>query len=45
MTYLELFPVVVALHVWGPLLANKKILFHIDNQAVMYIANKQISKI
>lgn len=44
MTYLELFPVVVALHVWGPLLANKKILFHIDNQAVVYIVNKQTSK-
>lgn len=44
MTYLELFPVVVALHVWGPLLANKKILFHIDNQAVVYIVNRQTSK-
>ena len=37
MTFLELFPVVVAISVWGPLLANKRILFHIDNQAVVQI--------
>ena len=44
MTFLELFPVVVAISVWGPLLANKKILFHNDNQAVVQIINKKSSK-
>ena len=44
MTFLELFPVVVAISVWGTLLANKRILFHIDNQAVIQINNKKSSK-
>lgn len=44
LTFLEMFPVVAALTVWGPLLANKRILFHIDNQAVVHIINKQTSK-
>ena len=43
-TFLELFPVMVAISVWGPLLANKRILFHIDNQAVVRIINKISSK-
>ena len=44
LTYLELFPLVVAISVWGPLLANKRILLHIDNQAVLHIINKKSSK-
>ena len=44
MTFLEFFPVVVAISVWGPLLANKKIFFHIDNHAVVQIINKKSSK-
>ena len=44
MTFLELFPVLVAISVWGPLLANRRILFHIDNQAVVRIINKISSK-
>ena len=43
-TFLELFPVVVAVNIWGPHLKNKKILFHVDNQAVVVIINKKSSK-
>ena len=43
MTFLELFPVVVAISVRDPLLPNNRILFHIDNQAVMQIINKKSS--
>lgn len=44
MTTLELIPVVLALCLWGARLANKKVLFHIDNQALVTILNKQTSK-
>ena len=44
MTYLELFPVVVAILVWGQSLANLLILFYIDNQVVVHIVNEQTSK-
>ena len=43
-TFLELFPVVVAVNLWGSYLKNKKILFHVDNQAVVVIINKKSSK-
>ena len=43
-TYLELFPVLVALMIWGDRLRNQRILFHIDNQAVVTIMNKKSSK-
>jgi hypothetical protein len=43
-TFLELFPVVVAVSIWGSHLANKRILFRIDNQAVVTIINKKSSK-
>ena len=43
-TFLELFPVVVALQLWGQKLKNKKLLFNIDNQAVVTIINKKSSK-
>jgi hypothetical protein len=39
-TFLELFPVFVALNIWGYYLRNKKIIFHVDNQAVVYIIKK-----
>lgn len=44
MTTLELIPDVLALCLWGVRLANKKVLFHIDNQALVTILNKQTSK-
>lgn len=43
-TFLELFPVVVAIYIWGEQLKNKKILFHIDNQSVIAILNKKSSR-
>ena len=43
-TFLEPFPEVVALNIWGTDLKNKKILFHIDNMSVVIIINKKSSK-
>ena len=43
-TFLGLFPVGVALNIWGYYLRNKKIIFHVDNQAVVYIINKISSR-
>lgn len=43
-TFLECVPVFLALLSWGSSLANKKILFHIDNKALVSILNKQTSK-
>lgn len=40
----ELFPIVLAIDIWGPLLANHKILFLIDNSAVAEIINKTSSR-
>jgi hypothetical protein len=42
-TFLGLFPVDVALNIWGYYLRNKKIIFHVDNQAVVYIIYKKSS--
>jgi hypothetical protein len=33
-TFLELFPVVVAISIWGLHLRNKKLTFNIDNKSV-----------
>jgi hypothetical protein len=44
MTFLELFPVYVALRLWSAQLANKRILFHIDNSAVVQVINSATSK-
>ena len=41
--YKELFPVVLAAHVWGPGWFHRRILFHIDNKAVVHILNSQTS--
>lgn len=39
----ELFPITVALEVWGDLLKNKSVLFFSDNETVVAILNKQTS--
>lgn len=44
MTFLELIPVVLSVIIWGDKLANKKITFHIDNQALVAVMNKQTSR-
>lgn len=40
----ELFPMVLALEIWGYQLQNKKILLLTDNMAIVQIINKQSSK-
>ena len=40
----ELFPIVIAMEIWGKELQNKKILFMSDNVSVVQIINKQTSK-
>lgn len=44
MTLLEFIPVVLSVIIWGNKLANKKITFHIDNQALVAVLNKLTSK-
>ncbi len=39
-TYLELYPIVVAAHIFVQELRGKKVIFHTDNYAVMTILNK-----
>ena len=41
---LELFPIVLALHIWGHLMTDKCVIFFSDNAAVVDIINKQTSK-
>ena len=40
----ELFPIVLALEIWGKTIANQKVLFKTDNMAVAEIINKQSCK-
>ena len=42
--FLELFPIVLSLHIWGPLMANKCVAFYTDNAAIVDIINQQTSK-
>lgn len=44
MALLELIPVVLALYLWACDLRNKKIVFRIDNSALVSAVNKQTSK-
>lgn len=43
-TFLELVPIVLSMTVWAAKLQNKKIIFNVDNMALVYILNKQSSK-
>ena len=43
-TFLEFFPIVIALHIWGPLMADRCIIFRTDNAALVDIINQQTSK-
>jgi len=40
----ELFPIVLAVEIWGHMMANRCIIFHCDNSAVVHIINKQSAK-
>ena len=42
--FLELFPIVVGLQLWGGDLGNKRVLFWSDNQTVVSVVNAQTSK-
>ena len=42
--FLELFPIVLALHIWGPSMANRCVAFYTDNAAIVDIINRQTSK-
>ena len=44
MSLLELIPIVMALYIWVEEFAQKKILFHADNAALVSIINKRSSK-
>ena len=41
---LELFPIVIALHIWGSQIADRCVIFFSDDAAVVNIINKQTSK-
>lgn len=43
-TVKELFPIVLAVELWGHILKNRRIKFHTDNIAVMYSINRKSSK-
>lgn len=44
MSFLEMVPLVLAMFLWATSLENKKILFYIDNTALISIVNKRSSK-
>ena len=43
-TFLELFPIVLAVHIWGRQMANRCVVFFTDNAALVDIINHQTSK-
>ena len=43
-SFLELFPITLVVHIWGATLANSCVLFFTDNAALVDIINKQTSK-
>ena len=42
--YKELFPVVLSAHIWSHLWSRKRILFRVDNEAVVHMLNSRTSK-
>lgn len=42
--FLELFPIVLGVRMWGDSLANKRILFFTDNDSIVHVINRQTSK-
>ncbi|KAJ1103650.1 hypothetical protein NDU88_001071 [Pleurodeles waltl] len=42
--FLELFPLVVAVCVWGQWLMHKRVLFRVDNMAVVQVINRQSAR-
>ncbi|XP_067318612.1 uncharacterized protein [Anolis sagrei] len=44
LTFLEFFPILVAVRIWTNLFRNKRVRFWCDNQAVVRVVNRQSSK-
>ena len=44
-TWMELFPIVVAARIWGKAWSQKRVLFHTDNKAVVDIWYRQSSRV
>lgn len=44
LTFLELFPLVVAVHIWANKFCNATVRFWCDNQAVVHVVNRQTSR-
>ena len=42
--YKELFPIVIAAHVWGSSWFKQVVLFHCDNESVVFILNSRTSR-
>lgn len=40
-TFKELFPIALAVEIWGKKFSNKKVMFHCDNLAAVHVINKQ----
>ena len=43
-SFLELFPIVISIHLWSPHLRHKHIIIHTDNQALIHVINNSTSK-
>ena len=43
-TFQEMLPIVIAFEIWGAALANKCLILHSDNMAVVHILNTHTSK-
>ena len=43
-TLLELYPIVVAIEIWGSQLMNRRVVLHTDNLALVSVLHKQTSK-
>ena len=39
--YLEFYPIVLSLHLWGHEIQNRRVLFFTDNEALVHVINKQ----
>lgn len=44
MSFLEMVPVLLSLYLWGTRIANRRIVFYIDNMALVQVINKQSAK-
>ncbi|XP_078356424.1 uncharacterized protein LOC144641267 [Oculina patagonica] len=43
-SFLEFFPIVLGLSLWGEELQNKRVLFVTDNESIVHVINKQTAK-